>query len=273
MSKIYEQENHRQRSFNIIKHLRLMDDIFFRCCLKDNIPVAECMLRIILAKHDLKIITMQVEYVIPSLQGRSVRLDVHAIDNSGKEYDIEMQRADKGASQKRARFNSSLLDLNSLKKGEDFTKLPETYVIFITENDVLGKGSPRYHINRFVEEGMTPFNDGAHIIFVNGSYEGQDDIGKLMHDFRSRNADDILLEPLKETVNRYKNNPEEVSVMDKELQAWLNEERAAGEAQGTEKTQMSSIRALMKNAGVTAEKAMELLSIDKSLWQKYLAML
>lgn len=263
------QDQRRQRAFRIIKRLRLMDDAFFRRCLKDNIPVAECILRIIMEKNDLKILSMQVEYVIPNLQGRSVRLDVHAVDSVGKEYDIEMQRANKGASKKRARFNSSLLDLNALDKGEDFENLPEAYVIFITENDIFKHGDARYYINRFIEKYQEPFNDGAHIIFVNGAYEGHDEIGKLLHDFRSNDPDEMLLKPLKETVSRYKNNPEEAMKMSKELDDWLKEEREEGE----KTAQMNSIRALMKNAGVTAEKAMELLSIDKSLWKKYMALL
>lgn len=278
---IEPQEQRHQRALHIIKRLRLMDDVFFRRCLKDNIPVAECILRIILEKPDLKILSMQVEYAIPHLQGRSVRLDVHAIDDAGKEYDIEMQRSNQGASSKRARFNSSLLDLNSLGKGENFEHLPETYVIFITENDIFKHKLPRYHVNRFIEEIRQPFGDEAHIIFVNGEYSGQDDIGKLMHDFRADNPDDMLLEPLKETAIRYKNNPEEAMNMSRELDNWLEEERKAGRAEGKlegklegqESERMSSIRSLMKNAGVTAEKAMELLSIDKSLWKKYMALL
>lgn len=269
MSKTTFNAQQQKKARRIIKRLRLMDDIFFRRCLKDNPSAVECILRIIMDIPDLKVLSMQVEYVIPNLQGRSVRLDVHAINSQGTEFDIEMQRANKGASKKRARFNSSLLDLNSLDKGDDFEQLPETYVIFITENDVLGHGLPKYQINRFIEEIHEPFNDGEHIIYVNGAYEGNDAMGKLMNDFRSRNPNDMLLEPLKEVVSRYKNNPEEDADMDKELEEWLNEERE----QGKETERMSSIRALMKNAGFSAEKAMEMLNIDKSLWKKYLALL
>ena len=32
-----------------------------------------------------------------NLQGRSAILDVHAVDNTGKEFDCEIQRSDKGA--------------------------------------------------------------------------------------------------------------------------------------------------------------------------------
>ena len=42
---------------------------------------------------------------------------------------------DKGASVRRARFHSSVIDRTLLEKGEDFDALVDTYVIFITERD------------------------------------------------------------------------------------------------------------------------------------------
>ena len=39
-----------------------------------------------------------------------------------------------------------------LNLGEDFEVFPETSVIFITENDVWGKGYPLYHIERYIME-------------------------------------------------------------------------------------------------------------------------
>ena len=63
-------------------------------------------------------------------------------------YNVEGQRSDSGAVAKRARYNSSLLDANLTRKGDAYDTLNETYVIFITENDVLRGGLPVYHINR-----------------------------------------------------------------------------------------------------------------------------
>ncbi|WP_302357277.1 PD-(D/E)XK nuclease family transposase [uncultured Megasphaera sp.] len=221
-----------QRALNIIKRWRLMDDDFMKRCFKDNIPAVECILRIIMEKPDLQVQTVQIEDTIPNLSGHGIRMDVHATDSTGTEYDIEVQRADKGAGTKRARFNSSLLDLNSLRKGSDYEQLPESYVIFITENDVWQHGLARYHVNRIIEELNRPFEDGSHIIYVNGNYKGNDDMGKLMNDFRSENVEDMVLEPLKETVHRYKNNPEEVAVMCAELEKWSLEERQEGRLEG-----------------------------------------
>lgn len=42
--------------------------------------------------------------------------------------------------------------MNTLNPSEDFEKLPESYVIFITRNDVLGGGLPIYHVERTIRE-------------------------------------------------------------------------------------------------------------------------
>ena len=78
-------------------------------CIAQNAPECiELMLRIIIGKKDLKVVKSQTEYPIKSLQGRDVRFDVFARDSEGKEYDIELQRADKGAEPRRARYNSRI---------------------------------------------------------------------------------------------------------------------------------------------------------------------
>ena len=70
---------------------------------------------------------------------RSIILDVLGIDTAGNKFDLEIQRADAGTSPKRSRYHSSALDIESLSAGQNFEELPETYVIFITENDVFGE--------------------------------------------------------------------------------------------------------------------------------------
>ena len=62
-----------------------------------------------------------------------------------------------------------MLDAHSLRPKEDFSALRDNYVIFITENDVIGKGKPLYRIEWRIEETGELFNDGEHIIYVNGA--------------------------------------------------------------------------------------------------------
>ncbi len=132
----------------LIANFRLMDDTFMSKCLENAPECIELILQIILGKKDLKVVKSQTEYPIKSLQGRGVRFDVFARDSKGGEYDIEIQRADHGAEPKRARYNSALMDANALESGEDFEKLHDTYVILITENDVMGRGQDMYVFDR-----------------------------------------------------------------------------------------------------------------------------
>ena len=142
MQKKKNQKKEKQTKEKILEKIQqfcLLDDDFMTKCFEDNIECTELVLRIIMDKADLKVREARTQYVIKNLQGRSIRLDIDAVDSTGKEYDIEIQRTDKGAGTRRARYNSSLLDANVLLSGEETDKLPETYVIFITENDVLGR--------------------------------------------------------------------------------------------------------------------------------------
>lgn len=93
------------------------------------------------------------------MQGRSAILDVHAVDSTKQEFDVEIQRKDAGAGAKRARHNSSLLDAHILKPGDDTEDIPDSYVIFITENDVMQGNQPIYPVERYVTIGNSHKND------------------------------------------------------------------------------------------------------------------
>ena len=187
-----------QQDLERLKSLRYIDDDFMTVCLADNYEGIELVLRIILGREDITIKTVRTQELLKNLQGRSAILDVHAIDSNRKEYDVEIQRSDAGAGAKRARHNSSLLDAHILKPGDDTENIPDSYVIFITENDVMKGNQPIYPVERYVVVGENKvlFDDGSHIIYVNGKYRGNDEIGKLMHDFSCTNPDDMNYEAL-----------------------------------------------------------------------------
>jgi len=191
-----------------LEQMRLMDDTFMSKCLEDAPECIELILQVILGKKDLKVVKSQTEYPIKSLQGRGVRFDVFARDSEGREYDIEIQRADKGAEPKRARYNSALMDANALKSGEDFGKLRDTYVIFITENDVMGRGLEVYSYLRIEENCGDKLLDGTHIIYVNGATRSETEIGKLIHDFLCRNPEEMHFDILRKRVSQFKNSEE-----------------------------------------------------------------
>lgn len=109
-----------------------MDDIFMRNVLK-NQDCTEYILQVILENKQLKILDQVLQKDYKNLQGRSAVLDCVAKDSEGKQIDIEIQQDNEGASPKRARYHSGLIDMNTLEPGQDFDKLPESYIIFITK--------------------------------------------------------------------------------------------------------------------------------------------
>ncbi len=202
----------------------LFDDDFMSKVFEDDIEATEFLLKILLERDDLEVIESKGQVSIKNLLGRSVRLDIKAKDNTGKLYNIEVQRADCGAGEKRARYYSSILDANSLLPRQNFENLPETYVIFITEHDVLKGGLPLYHINRKIEENGMTFCDESHIIYVNGEFRDESNIGKLMHDFSCNNPDDMKLGLLAKKTRYFKNDEKGLRRMCKIMEDFATEE-------------------------------------------------
>ena len=142
-------ERKRQEDLQRLRELRPIDDDFMRCLFKDNIPLAEMVLRIITGKEDLTITDCQTQKDMKRLAGaRSICLDAYGTDSTGKKYDLEIQREDKGAEPHRARYHSRVMDIENLHAGQEFVELPDTYTIFITEKDFYGKGEPIYVVER-----------------------------------------------------------------------------------------------------------------------------
>lgn len=121
-----------------------------------------------------------------------------------------------------------------MPKGDDFKNLPETHVIFITENDVMGRGLPLYHIDRYIRDTGEFFGDGSHILYVNGAYRDDSPIGRLMHDFSCSNPDEMYYDELADRARYFKESKEGISTMCKLLEDMRNEFLKEGLEKGRE---------------------------------------
>ncbi|MBE5863214.1 MAG: nuclease [Lachnospiraceae bacterium] len=214
-----DKERLHQEDLQRIRGFRLIDDDFMNACFDGNIEATELILRIILNKPDITVKRVTTQKVMKNLLGRDIWLDVDADDAEGITYDIEIQRSDKGANRKRARYHSSIMDARLLKHGEDFSDLPESYVIFITEHDVIGRNLPIYFIERKITNTGELFQDGEHIIYVNGEDKnGATELGKLMHDFFCTDPDDMHYKALADKVRYFKEDEKGVAKMCKVME-------------------------------------------------------
>ncbi|MBR2209056.1 MAG: PD-(D/E)XK nuclease family transposase [Synergistaceae bacterium] len=196
-----------------IAKMTLMNNDFMNLALEDNIPCVEEMLRVILEKQDLVVKTARTQKFFQGFK-RSVYLDVFAEDSNGVLYNIEIQQADEGADPRRARFHTGMIDVHNLKAGQDFKELPECYVIFITLNDVLGMNQTIYTIHKYIDGSMKPFDDGSHLIYINGSAKDDGtEVGKLVHDLRCTKADEMFYPRLAARIKFLKEDEEGVKIV------------------------------------------------------------
>ena len=138
-----KREKRHQEDLERLRSFRPIDDTFMRGLFKDNLPLAELVLRIITGKKDLTLLKCETQADLKRVTGaRSICLDAYAEDSTGKKYDMEVQRSDNGADPHRARYHSSVMDVENLDEKQDYRDLPDTYVIFITEKDYYKAGKP-----------------------------------------------------------------------------------------------------------------------------------
>lgn len=248
-----------------LKNFRLLDDDFLTKCFDGNTDCIELVLQIVLGKPDLKVLDVRTQVFVENLLNRSVRLDVLATDSTGAKFNCEIQRSDRGAEKKRARYNASMMDANLLKKGEDFDELPEVYVIFITENDVIGQGKALYRIERCFLETGERFEDGSHILYVNGAYRDSTPIGKLMHDFSCINPADMHYEVLADRVRFFKESKEGVAIMCKVMEDMRYESLREGMKEGRKEGMKAAALRMLEAGKYTLEEIANIsgLSLDE----------
>ena len=229
-----ELEERFERYREILKDLTLMSDSFMRAVLK-NPKCTEEVLRIILNKDQLQVVDQRLQADYKNLQGRSAILDCVAVDSDHNLYNVEIQQKREGASPKRARYHSGLLDMNFLEPGEVYQKLPTSYVIFITETDALGYHLPIYHISRKIRENGKDFPDSTHIIYVDSKNQEDTELGRLMHDFHCKSPEEMYHSVLQKQVFQLKRTREGVNFMCREMDKIYRDGERVGEKIGQER--------------------------------------
>ena len=258
-----------------IPELCLFDDDFMSLVL-DDIDCVELILRIILDDQDIRISRVLSQKEVKNIKGKSIRADIIAEGIDGTYYNIEVQRENSGGIARRARYNSSMVDMSVLEPGNQYSQLPKVHTIFIMERDIFHQGLPLYHCQRMIEEMDEPLNDGSYIIYVNGSRSDDTRLGKLMHDFHCQEWREMEYPELARRVRYYK----EKEGREKMCEIWERIKRDGfeqgieyGMAKGMETNRIISIQNLMKNLNLNIEEAMKALNIPETEQQYYIKIL
>ena len=157
--------------------------------------------------------------------------------------------------------------------GEKVAIISKLY-LSLSENDVIGDDEKIYHIDRIVRETGKEFGDGTHIIYVNGSFKGEEGkpLDDLIHDFLCENPKDMRHKQLADRVKFLKENKNEVNSMSSIIAEIFKDEIAEAakkaEAEGKEKNLIENIRNAMQSWGLSAEAAMNGLKVPPDIQKK-----
>ncbi len=146
----------------------------------------------------------------PDADARSVRLDVYINDEKGTVYDIEMQTISGRELPKRSRYYQCMIDLQLLDKGQPYSKLNKSFIIFICLSDLFGRGRHRYTFENICKEEPTLFlGDGTAKIFLNAEGELEDvkeELKAFLDYVAGKPSEDEYVQKLEKAVREAKKN-------------------------------------------------------------------
>lgn len=117
--------------------------------------------------------------ISPFYAKKGVRLDVYLAD-SDKVFDVECQSYSISNIGKRTRYYQSMIDIDSLMKGANYSELKESFVIFLCLNDPFKAGLPVYTFTRICSENKdVNLGDQTHHVIFNCSAADKEDNSEL----------------------------------------------------------------------------------------------
>ena len=157
------------------KDLNLNSAFLFAAALNDA-ETCQIVLELILGRKIPKVNVKTEHNILLSSDAKCVRLDVNARSEYEVNYNIEAQNSDEQNIVRRSRYYQAELDVAELKPGDDYSKLPDSYVIFICTFDPFGRGLYRYTFIERCEENGEPLGDGTCKIFLSTKGKNKNEV-------------------------------------------------------------------------------------------------
>ena len=229
------------------EELELRDDFMFSRIMS-NPKFVKPLLETILGVKIRKIVYPQTQKTIDlSLQAKGIRLDVYVEDDQNTVFNLEMQTSDGANLPKRMRYYQGMIDLNILDKGQDYTTLKKSYVIFICTFDPFGEGRHIYTFCNTCQENTALTLDDDAVKIILSTKGTMDDVSpemqRILDYIDGKGASDKFTEELEEAVRSARQNERwrlDYMTLEYEYrQRYLEgkeEGRAEGRAEGRERT-------------------------------------
>lgn len=119
------------------------DYVFCKVLERNPEEIAKVIVEIVLGTKIKSVNLIKQKVIDPTTSSKKVRFDVY-LEDSETIYDVEMQTSSYKNLVTRARYYLSANDVDWLESGNDYLKLPNSFIIFICTFDPFKKGQIKY---------------------------------------------------------------------------------------------------------------------------------
>lgn len=199
---------------------------------------------------------------------RGVRFDAIIEDDQERFYDVEMQVANQPGLGKWVRYYQAQIDQETLKKGEDYDDLRESYVIFFCAFDPCGQDRRLYQFHYYEDtDRQLRLPNNSHVILINAlGTQGQitPELAAVLDVMNRRrdNANPLAVRLVKEIDDYNRDKKRRRALMN--LKMRLKDEwrlgLSEGRAEGRDETMLSLIHTLQMQ-GQTKKQIVETLAL------------
>ena len=263
----------REKLIEAGKEYNLLSDAFMSVALRD-IPACQYVLRILTGIKNLKVREVRPQYRVSKIESHDAVLDVLAEDETGRLFDLEIQRTDTLDHARRTRFYSSMIDSNYLEKGKTYSDLPEVYVIYVSETDLWKAGYTTYELEKKFRKSNVSYDDGQHVLYINAAVNDGSETAKLMDYFKTADPDDMEHGELSQRVHFLKCDEgglsEMCEVTERIYKMGREDGRDEGRAEGREEEKQATARNLFK-LGIPVETIAKAVEVNINLVKEWLS--
>ena len=251
------------------KNLTIQDDFMFAKVMTANLELTKKAIEVITERKVEDIQFHKAQYTSnPYIEAKGTRFDV-LLEGDDVRYDIEMQVRKQNDLTQRNTYYTSMLVVDSLRKGMSYKELPHIFVIFICIFDPFDVGKERYIASeRLCSEGKditdeVNYNGGYDKIYLNAGpvkpahTEGNKDLTNFLEYIRNNVISDELTEEMNNLVENTRINAEvelEYMTLEEKLNEFKAEGREEGIAEGEKNTRIETARNLLLMTDFSIDK-------------------
>ena len=251
------------------KNLTIQDDFMFAKVMTANLELTKKAIEVITERKVEDIQFHKAQYTSnPYIEAKGTRFDV-LLEGDDVRYDIEMQVRKQNDLTQRNTYYTSMLVVDSLRKGMSYKELPHIFVIFICIFDPFGVGKERYIASeKLCSEGKditdeVNYNGGYDKIYLNAGpvkpthTEGNKDLTNFLEYIRNNVISDELTEEMNNLVENTRINAEvelEYMTLEEKLNEFKAEGRKEGIAEGEKKKAIETAKNLLLMTDFSIDK-------------------